>query len=162
MNSFSADLKKEGNTLIITLKGRLDEDVRYPSINDERYDRLVFVLSDVNMINSCGIRDWLAWHKTIVGRPQIVFKECHKLIIDQVNMVAGFLPENAIVQSFYTPYYCEKCEKLTELFLEREKDYPQGDLDLPEEIECMHCKNKAELDVIETKYLKFIRRRKNT
>ena len=37
------------------------------------------------------------------GQCKIEFRNCPKVIIDQINMVKGFLPENAIVESFLRP-----------------------------------------------------------
>ena len=146
----------EGGAKVYKFAGQIDEDANFSS-NPLASTQLIMDFEGVTLINSCGIREWIKWMNTASGS-KILYRNCPKVIVDQINMVEGFLPANGIVESFYVPYYCEECENITQVLLKNGKDFGNGGVKAPEENPCTKCQSAAEIDVIEGKYFKFLQR----
>jgi hypothetical protein len=66
-----------------------------------------FDLGGVRSINSCGVREWITWINKLNIEP--VYSNCPQAVVMQFNMVREFLGNNARVESFQVPAYCENC-----------------------------------------------------
>ena len=106
MSKFSLTMNRQGSQLILQLSGIIDEDVDFTHHSLQNVQQIEIELSNVKSINSCGIREWIKW-LTSAKEAKISFKQCPKVIVDQMNMVDGFLPINGIVESFFVPYYSD-------------------------------------------------------
>lgn len=159
MGQFSVENKKEGENLIMAFSGQIDEDADFSKIVFPGGDRIVLDLEKVGSINSCGIREWIKWIRTAPPTAKLVYRYCPKVIVDQINMVAGFLPENGSVDSFYVPYYCESsgAEKMV-LFQKGKEFKDSGEVSPPSGIKCDESGEDMEIDVIEAKYFKFLKK----
>ncbi|MCH2534019.1 MAG: hypothetical protein MK008_06225 [Bdellovibrionales bacterium] len=146
----------DGDTQIIEVAGQIDEDANFSSA-ELKSDKIHLDLSGIDAINSCGIREWIKWIKTAPESSQITYSKCPKVIVDQINMVAGFLPNNAQVESFYVPYYCDESGAEKMVLFESGKDYNHGELNPPEDVKCDESGEEMEMDVIEAKYFKFLK-----
>lgn len=146
----------------LKLSGFLDEDADFKSIPKINNKLLIVDLSEVTMINSCGIRDWVNWTKTLNSTTQIHIKNCPKFIINQINVLQGFLPPNSLVLSFYTPYFCESCNLEKNYLFQRGTHFQESttdkeafvDYDL--EVLCDQCKTAMSMDIIANKFFKFL------
>ena len=157
MSQFRIEKSDQAGVLTLIFEGQIDEDASfegYPLTTKE----VVLELEKVAAINSCGIREWVKWIKSSTPGSKVVLRNCPKVIVDQINMVAGFLPENGIVDSFYVPYYCESSgnEKMV-LFRRGAEFTPGGDLKPPSGIKDEETGEAMEMDVIEAKYFKFLK-----
>jgi hypothetical protein len=158
MGEFNVQSNNEGGTLVMAFSGQIDEDANFGGVDFGGASDIVLDLDKVNSINSCGIREWIKWIRTAPGGSKITYRNCPKVIVDQINMVAGFLPENGSVESFYVPYYCEESgsEKMV-LFRKGSEFQESGELNPPSEVKCDESGEEMEMDVIEAKYFKFIK-----
>lgn len=153
---------EQDNQVELVLSGSIDEDSDFNTIPKIEKNLLLIDLSQVTMINSCGIRDWVKWTKTLAPHVQMHIKKCPKFIIDQINILQGFLPQNSLVLSFYMPYFCEDCNVEKQLLFERGVHFQEAtsekeafvDYDL--EVLCDQCKTAMSMDVIPTKFFKFL------
>ena len=110
-------------------------------------------LRQVKRINSHGVRSWLEGIRKVPGGAAVEFVECSPAIIDQANMVAGFLGRG-IVASFFVPILCARCGyEHDELFFT--EDYTR-DGHLPS-VSCPRCATTLKLDELESNYLLFAR-----
>src|ERR1700692_3874743 len=91
--------QKSGDKLNLTMGGTIDEDADFTQINLAGANQIEIDLATLKSINSCGIREWIKWMGT-ASSATITFNQCPKVIVDQINMVDGFLPSNAKVASF--------------------------------------------------------------
>src|SRR5262245_9841324 len=107
MGQFKAEKQGSDSDVQIRLQGHIDEDATFNGLEITKAAKVHLDLDGVSAINSCGIREWIKWIRTAPTTSQIVYQNCPKVIVDQINMVAGFLPENAKVASFYVPYYSD-------------------------------------------------------
>lgn len=86
--------------------------------------KTVFDLSGVRTINSCGVREWLAWINKRNIRP--IYQNCSQAVVMQFNMVSEFLDHGAQVASFQIPAYCSNCDEHKIFTLFSGKDFHPG------------------------------------
>lgn len=139
--------------LNVELIGAIDEDVDFKELLGLEQKTISFDFNQVNMINSCGIREWIKFLEKLPEKSQIIYKNCPQIIIEQINMVHGFFRKGASIQSFYAPYYCEKCGKEAKVHLQtdqvKNKKAPS--------VDCPHCgAEDIEFDAIESQYFSFL------
>ena len=167
MSGFKINIKKdEQNRTRIAFMGAMDEYSDYSTLTGDYSGDIVLDLSRVEHINSTGIKHWVQWISQINhNETKFVFLNCPKPIVDQMNMVDGFLPPGSTIQSFNVPYYCERCDADfdTTFVLGREFNYDSGALELKfPDYPCRSTEKEDECelepDVIEQKYFKFLQK----
>ncbi len=156
MAKFEILVDKSGKTAKYTISGVIDEDVDFTPHNLAGNDLIELHLKGIKSINSCGIRDWIQWIGT-AGTAAIQYIECPKIIVDQINMVQGFLPGQGKVISFYVPFYSDESGSEKSVLMTFGKEFnDQGLLKIPE------VKDDGgalmEMDVVEAKYFKFLKK----
>jgi len=154
--SFSIAKQQEGSTLVLKVSGGVDEDANFQPIDIGGASAVVLDLSDVTAINSVGIREWIKWVKAIPATAQLSVRRCPKIIVDQINMVAGFLPQSATIESFFVPYYADATGTEKMILFEKGKQFSDGNVNPPEEVKD-DSGEVMEMDVIEAKYFKFLK-----
>jgi hypothetical protein len=157
MSKFSVEHVKEGGRDVLRLTGHIDEDSDFSGVSYGDGAELVIDFEKVVAINSCGIREWIKWIKEAPDSCQIIYDHCPKVIIDQVNMVSGFLPENGKIQSFYVPYYCEETDSEKMVLFTEGKEFEGGEVNPPDDVVDDETGDEMEMDVIEAKYFKFLK-----
>ena len=157
MGQFKVEKKKEGQALVVSMGGSVDEDAILGNIEFENANEIVLDLEKVTAINSCGIREWIKWIKAAPGTSKIVYRKCPKVIVDQINMVAGFLPENGNVESFFVPYFNEATGNEKMVLFKNGVEYNNGEVNPPDVVKD-ETGDPMEMDVIEAKYFKFLKK----
>lgn len=153
MGKLDVKMNKAGEKLNIQMAGTIDEDADFSQFQVTGAKQIEIDLAAVKSINSCGIREWIKWIGGGAGAT-IVYNQCPKVIVDQINMVDGFLPSNAKVQSFFVPYYNEESGTEKNILFTYGKEYKEGAVTPP--IVKDEKGQVMEMDVIESKYFKFI------
>jgi hypothetical protein len=155
MGKFECKMDKNGTSYSVILSGVIDEDADFAPHSLAGASEVVVNCDGIKSINSCGIREWINWISTAKGA--VVYDRCPKIIVDQVNMVQGFLPLSGKVSSFYVPYYSEESnEEKVVLFREGQEFTAEGDLQPPSVTDSKG--SEMEMDVIEAKYFKFLKK----
>lgn len=161
MGGFEVNQLHDGDTLVFQFEGTIDEDVKFPELA-ESPAHIRLDMKAIRSINSCGIREWVRWITPISEKNKVSLIHCPKVIVDQMNMVEGFLPEGAMVDSFYVPYFCEDLDQDHSILIERGREYEQahgdkrGQIDIKETMRFDDFEGEFEIDVIESKYFKFL------
>lgn len=156
MSKFNLSMNRQGNQMQLQLTGVIDEDVDFTHHGLQNAQQIEVDLSNVKSINSCGIREWIKWLSS-AKEAKISFKQCPKVIVDQMNMVDGFLPTNGFVESFFVPYYSDATgEEKNVLFRNGIEFNQQGSVQAPTIQDSKGT--EMEMDVIESKYFKFIKK----
>ena len=153
--SFSISKKMEGSVLVIDINGNIDEDAAFSPVELGPASAVVIDLDKVSAINSVGIREWIRWIKEIPSTVALSVRRCPKIIVDQINMVAGFLPKGTQVASFYVPYYCDGSGSEKMVLFENGKEFKGKDINPPSEVKD-EGGEVMEMDVIPAKYFKFL------
>lgn len=144
----------EEGILVVTFSGLIDEDSSFLDLESKIGDKVIFDFDDVSLINSCGIREWVRFLDSLDKSVSLVYRNCRQIIIEQVNMVHGFIREGSIIESFYAPYYCEECDKEFKMHLKYDDITDQKAPDL----KCPSCQSSdLEFDAIEAQYFQFIK-----
>lgn len=141
---------KKGDVVEFIFSGSIDESLaNYLSIFPA-VPKITINLDEISSINSTGIREWINL-MTKLETSKITITNCPKIFIDQVNMVKGFLPANAQIESFYVPYYSESADAEKKIKLEKANQFKY------ENTITDQAGTVYELDVIASKYFKFIK-----
>jgi anti-anti-sigma regulatory factor len=154
---FSSELTSRDGVTTLKLVGVVDEDNELVSLESKLSGGpLVLDLSEIDRINSCGVRDWVNWLGRIEkngARP--VFISCSPAIVAQINLVHNFTA-GGIVKSFYAPYYCPRCEKEKLLRLETRDLLAQAPITNAPTCRCDECDGPMEFDDMEESYFAFL------
>lgn len=140
-----------GDEVHVELIGVIDEDAIFDKIQKLHMNKFVFDFNKVSMINSCGIREWIKYLQEI-GEAEIKYINCPQIIIEQVNMVHGFIRQGIVVESFFAPYFCTNCDTEKKILL---KTFEVVNFKAPIKT-CSTCKNDLEFDAIEKQYFSFL------
>lgn len=150
MSNLSVEVKTENDTTIVNLTGRIDEDADLKPILDLKDKKLHINFNNVEMINSCGIREWINMLGELSGK--ITYSHCPQSVIEQINMVHGFIKPGIDVKSFYAPYYEESTDEVKMILINTsdvvDNKAPVMKNDAGEELE---------FDAIEAQYFQFIK-----
>ena len=138
--------------LYVELIGAIDEDSDFKELQGLEQKNVVFDFDKVTMINSCGIREWIKFLDIIPEKINIIYRNCPQIIIEQINMVHGFFRKGASIESFYAPYYCEKCGKETKMHLKSDQVKNRK----APKLECPKCGDEMDFDAIEAQYFSFL------
>ncbi len=155
MGKFDLKVEKSAPLWKVTVSGVIDEDADFNPHALVGAPGVSIELESVKSINSCGIREWIKWVGT-AGSVPVEFNHCPKIIVDQINMVQGFLPSSGKVKSFYVPFYNDDSgEEKNILFTHGKEFTDQGLAGAPEVKDSTG--NVMEMDVVEAKYFKFLK-----
>jgi len=155
MSKFQSNLNRQGAKVIVQLGGIIDEDADFTTLSIQDAQEVHVDMDEIKSINSCGIREWIKWIGAS-GKSKIVYSKCPKVIVDQMNMVDGFLPQSATVESFYVPYYNEDSGSEKNVLFRYGVEYKDGQVQFPTAVKD-ESGQPMEMDVIENKYFKFIK-----
>lgn len=156
MGKYEIKVEKAGTQYKVSVAGVIDEDVDFTAHSLDGAGQVEFQLKDVKSINSCGIREWIKWIGTAKTAP-VVYHECPKIIVDQINMVQGFLPAAGKVMSFYVPYYNDDAGSEKNVLFTSGKEFSDAGVTPPAEVKD-DSGNVMEMDVVEAKYFKFLKK----
>lgn len=156
MSKFDVKFNKAGEKLNVVLGGTIDEDADFTQITLAGAEKIDIDMVGLKSINSCGIREWIKWMSTAPAA-SITFNHCPKVIVDQINMVDGFLPPNAKVQSFFVPYYNDDSGAEKNVLFRYGNEFSESAVTPPPEVKDEDG-NAMEMDIIESKYFKFIKK----
>ena len=141
----------------VLVTGTIDEDTDFRPYDLAGASTVEMNLDGIKSINSCGIREWIKWIKT-APQSKFIYRKCPKAIVDQINMVSGFLPENGQVESFFVPYYSEASDSEKMVLFTSGKEFKGAEIFPPEEVKDDTKGDIMEMDVIEAKYFKFLKK----
>lgn len=150
---FSFEVKDAGDHTVFAFTGTIDEDVDFTKVPLAKKPVYVFDFEGVRAINSCGIREWVKFSEGIEPATKLVYLNCTQIIIEQINMVAGFFRSGSEVRTFYAPYFCEGCDEERKVRIET-KTVSGGSAP---EVKCADCGAAMEFDALEEQYFRFLK-----
>jgi hypothetical protein len=156
MGKFDLKIDKNGASWKVQIAGVIDEDADFTPFGLDGAPAVELHLGDIKSINSCGIREWIKWMGTSKAAP-VEYHQCPKIIVDQINMVQGFLPAQGRVMSFYVPFYSDDSGTEKNVLFTLGKEYTEQGLGEPPAVKDEDG-NSMEMDVVEAKYFKFLKK----
>jgi hypothetical protein len=156
------DIKVTGTKYEFTVVGQISEHLPLFLYKINNATEIHVDLKGLTFINSIGVSNWVSWTQKIPAGCRLYLENCPFVIINQINIVHGFVPPGTTrVQSFFAPYYCE-CGKEEILLCERGREYAypedhgRAPVALPEFLPCKKCGGRAEMDFDPKKIVKMI------
>lgn len=153
MSKVDINIQDDAGIMRIQFAGIIDEDVDFSSIPTEPRKEYHFDFDGVTGINSCGIREWVRFTERLDPTAHLVYEKCTQIIIEQINMVAGFFRSGSTVKSFYAPYFCEKCDSEKKMLI----DAGQVNGVQAPELNCGQSPCEMEFDALEEQYFRFLK-----
>jgi len=165
MTGFSYEIKDLGDLgLELVLVGYMDEQTILPEISKfANTNKLAINFGRVNSLLSMGVKAFVLFSDQLESLPhlKIEFKNCSKQVVDQINLVNGFLPKNATVTSIFVPLSCQTCNRTFRVLkktdnIKTEISNVIAELDVPDCDNFPDCKASFELECSPKGYLKFL------
>jgi anti-anti-sigma regulatory factor len=152
---FQATVHQREDVTFVKLAGVIDEDNELSDLAEKiGAGTCVIDLSEVERINSCGVRDWVNWLGRIeVADTDVVLVECSPAIVAQINLVNNFTGSGA-VKSFYVPYFCPECDEEKVLLCEAADMGPPPHE--PPTCRCDECDLVMDFDDMPDSYFAFL------
>jgi anti-anti-sigma regulatory factor len=157
MNSkFQAAVTRKDDVTWVKLGGVIDEDNDLGSLAEKiGGGTAVIDVSEIERINSCGVRDWVNWlGKTEKNGASVVLVECSPAIVAQINLVNNFTGQG-VVKSFYAPYFCPNCDIEKALLVETSDVQGMQPFQAPS-CRCDECDGPMDFDDMEDSYFAFL------
>jgi anti-anti-sigma regulatory factor len=157
MNSkFQAAVTHRDDVTWVKLSGVIDEDNDLGSLSEKiGSGTAVIDVSEIERINSCGVRDWVNWlGRTEKNGASVVLVECSPAIVAQINLVNNFTGQG-VVKSFYAPYFCPNCDIEKALLVETADVQGVRPFQAPS-CRCDECDGPMDFDDMEDSYFAFL------
>ncbi len=153
-------VKQTGSKFEFSIEGAISEKCPLFDYSITDATEIILDLEKMTFINSIGVKNWINWTFKIPSQCKLELHKCPFVIINQVNIVQGFLPKQARIQSFFAPYISESGEEMT-ILCQRGTHYEYASpgfpprLDIPETITSSD-NEEFEPDFVLSKISKFL------
>lgn len=152
--TFTLEVAPGAELDLVTITGIIDENADLGPLGELGTRPIEVTMRGVRRINSFGVRAWIDVVRRIPHSTRLHFVQCPPPVVDQCNMVAGFLGHGQLV-SFFAPMVCTECdEQIDQLFLTSACRDNGGKLPATP---CPRCGRPMEVDDLEEQYLLFVR-----
>jgi anti-anti-sigma regulatory factor len=148
-------IKERPGFTTVEFTGEIDENADFSELRRALRGSVVFRLSGVRRINSCGVREWVNFVRDLPSVTELVFSHCSPAIVTQLNMIYNFRG-SAAVRSFYAPYVCDHCNREEERLLDVDSHFASGNVGEPPQFLCERCEAPLEFDDLPERYLSFL------
>jgi hypothetical protein len=156
MGQLIFNIEGQDGALMVTVTGSINEDLQIDKLTHLKGASIIFDLDKVKMINSCGIREWIRLIESIGGETKLEYIKVPQIVIQQMNMISGFLSKNAKVTTFYAPYFIEDLDEEKQILLRTDE---VKDFKAPKMSTNVDGTDYAlDFDAIEEQYFKFLKR----
>ena len=152
--TFHIQVEDLGARALVTISGVIDENADFGALVAVDGKPVEVNLKGVRRINSFGVRTWIDAVRRIKPTTPVCFVQAPPPVIDQCNMVSGFLGHGVLV-SFFAPMTCEECDEHLDQLFETERCRALGGKLPP--TPCPRCGRNMEVDDLEEQYLLFVR-----
>lgn len=151
-SNFELDIARGSGKTVVTITGLVNELAEFERIR--RLEGAVEInLRAIRRFNSAGVRVWVDAIRELTGNASVTFVECAPPVVDQLNMITGFLGRGRVV-SFIGPMMCPSCDATDDVLFDADA---VRDLDRLPPVACPACGLAMELDDVEDQYLLFLR-----
>jgi anti-anti-sigma regulatory factor len=153
---FQAAIQQREDVTYVKLSGVIDEDNELGTLAEKLgTGTAVIDVSEIERINSCGVRDWVNWlGKAEKSGAKVVLVECSPAIVAQINLVNNFTGQG-VVKSFYAPYFCPNCDLEKVLLVETRDMHGSQPFKAPS-CRCDECDGPMDFDDMEESYFAFL------
>ncbi len=156
MGQLKFNAEDQDQSLLISVEGSINEDLQIEKLTELKKAHIIFDLDKVKMINSCGIREWIRLIESYGSAITLEYIKVPQIVIQQMNMISGFLSKNAKVTSFYAPYFIEDLDEEKQILLRSDeiKDFKAPKMNSNVD----GTDYPLDFDAIEEQYFKFLKK----
>ncbi len=153
---FQASVHNREDVTYVKLSGVIDEDNELAGLGEKiGAGTAIIDVSEIERINSCGVRDWVNWlGKIEKNGAKVILVECSPAIVAQINLVNNFTGQG-VVKSFYAPYFCPNCD-LEKVLLVETRDLAGSAPFKAPSCRCDECDGPMDFDDMEESYFAFL------
>jgi len=153
----TSQIARNGDWEKLSLFGPINEDaeVHLPKLIQALGKNVIINFSQVESVNSCGVRAWITFMRDLEKGRSLIFEECTPEIVSQINMIPNFRGK-AVVQSVYASYTCPTCGNNQKHLFVRGQNLPTAAADGGGEIACSKCGKPTEMDEIEEEFFAWV------
>lgn len=152
--TFSLEVATRDGADHVAIGGIIDENADLAPLTALGARPIEVSMRAVRRINSFGVRAWIDAVRKLPATVPLTFVQCPPPVVDQCNMVAGFLG-HGVLASFFAPMVCAECdEQIDQLFQTAACRDNGGKLPATP---CPRCGRPMEVDDLEEQYLLFVR-----
>jgi ABC-type transporter Mla MlaB component/predicted RNA-binding Zn-ribbon protein involved in translation (DUF1610 family) len=155
--SITTQITRNGDWETLRLFGPINEDaeLHLPNLVQSLGKNVIINFSEVESVNSCGVRAWITFMRELEKGRSLVFEECTPEIVSQINMIPNFRGK-AVVQSVYAGYTCPNCGNNQIQLFTRGHNMPATAADGGGAISCSKCGKPSEMDEIEEEFFAWV------
>lgn len=154
MSGITWGLRQDRSAALVTMSGAIDEDANFDKLLADLRSaaEIRFDLSGVRRINSCGVREWVNFVRSLPPKAGVVLEKCPSVVVAQINMISNFAA-NARVSSVHAPFICESCGHEEDVLV----DLSNGRVPKLDTRACPECgKKELAFDDLEESYFAFL------
>ncbi|MCE9578216.1 MAG: hypothetical protein K8W52_34135 [Deltaproteobacteria bacterium] len=153
-SSFTIEVVERDGIDQVSVSGVVDENADLALLSTLGGRPVRVNLKGVRRINSFGVRAWMDAVRKVPRDVVLTFAQAPSPVIDQCNMVTGFLGHGTL-ESFFAPMTCGECDEQVDQLFETAACRANGGK-LPS-TPCPRCGRPMEVDDLEDQYLLFVR-----
>lgn len=151
-----------GPVLQFKVEGAITEGSEFFKLHLGQPSEVQLDLSDMTYINSAGVKAWILWLTRLPRDCRIIIHNSPYVLVNQANLVLGFFPPMARVQSFQAFFFCPQCQSEKAIRVERGTHYDYATADKESWIKlpsptCAKCGSNLEPDFNEAKAFQFLK-----
>jgi CheY-like chemotaxis protein len=144
----------DDDKLVVTLQGDFTELTDFSGLVHHLAGQVEFDLSAVRYLNSSGVRNWVAFLRSLQAVSEYAFVRASVSFIAQASMVPAVLGRGQVA-SFFAPYHCDKCDRSDERLLQTASVGTMPTL-LPPRFRCSACNGELTFDDIPERFFAFL------
>lgn len=150
-NEYNIQLSNVGSILKLVVSGQVNENFKFDNLELSGAPTVHIDLDGINLMNSSGVKRWFKFIEAIPAESDIIYQKVPPIIVTQMNIVEGFLSNNATVESFYAPYFDESKDQEVKKLLK-----PSEIVNKKAPIIKNEDGDELEFDALEETYFKFL------
>jgi hypothetical protein len=138
-------------TVVLKLRGAIDENAALPPIFQDLPAKVEFRLNGIERINSVGINRWIALFTQCSQQRTVTVSALSYPVVLQANCISNLFA-GATVVSCMAPYFCNACGQRREVLITREQVAESGGTPSPA---CPDCKGALDFDELDSYFALF-------
>ena len=148
-DSLKCRVETRNGATVVSFAGHINEAADFTKLKNLS-GPLVFDLSEIDRINSLGVRDWIRLVREInTAGIELTFERCSPMIISQYGMISNFMGPSPRIKSVLVPYLCPACQHE---HLQTQDVTPGVALSVPLKLPCPKCQTPMDLDDLAETY----------